>query len=265
MKWWVPFAAIGGLAAVAATVVLVLFLTREDPGARSVDEVVDEFRSDDAASGDAGGPPVGVYELEGSGTESLSVPPISQSDGDVMPMAISATDDGCWTMRIDFNEAHWQDWRLCREGDRIMESGGQTFQRWDLGATAIENLSEFVCDPPVVFADLAAEVGDATERSCAGTNDALDGEMVTTGVDEVIGIETIEIGGEDVEVIHLRSDQTASGAQTGTMANHLWVRRSDGLPVRAERDVTMDTDSVVGTVTYTETGSWQLRSLEPRR
>ncbi len=179
-------------------------------------------------------------------------------------MSISATKGDCWTMRIDFNEAHWQDWELCRVGDKVMEAGGQTFQRWDLGATAIENISDFVCDPPVVFVDLEAEPGDAAKRSCVGTNDAVEGEMVSAGTDTVVGIEDVAIGGEQVEAIKIRSDQSASGSQTGSIVNHFWFRRSDGLPLRSERDVTMDTDSVVGKVTYTENGSWELRSLEPQ-
>ena len=125
-----PVGIVAGLVVIAVGVLVVLFITREDPGARSIDEAVEEFRSDTDGGGTspgdgaaAGGPPAGVYLLEGSGTESLSFPPLSQSDGETMPMTVGATDGGCWTVRIDYNEAHWQDWNLCRDGDSVIESG----------------------------------------------------------------------------------------------------------------------------------------------
>jgi hypothetical protein len=269
-RWWLSVGIVASLVVIALGVLVVLFITREDPGARSIDEAVEEFRSDTDGGGtspgdgaSAGGPPVGVYLLEGSGTESLSFPPLSQSDGETMPMTVGATDGGCWTVRIDYNEAHWQDWNLCRDGDSVIENGGSTFQRWDLGATTIENTSTFVCEPPVVFVDLAASEGDTAQRSCTGINDAVGGETLTSGTDTVVGVEEIPIGGEPVEAVHVRSDQTVSGAQTGTVEWDFWFRTSDGLPLRGQRSSMINSDSPVGTITYDEDGTWELTSTEP--
>jgi hypothetical protein len=269
-RWWLPVGIVAGLVVIAVGVLVVLFITREDPGARSIDEAVDEFRSDTDGGGTspgggaaAGGPPAGVYLLEGSGTESLSFPPLGQSDGETMPMTVGATDGGCWTARIDYNEAHWQDWNLCRDGDSVIEKGGSTFQRWDLGATTIENTSTFVCEPPVVFVDLSASEGDTAQRSCTGTNDAVGGETLTSGTDTVVAVEEIPIGGEPVEAVHVRSDQTVSGAQSGTVEWDFWFRTSDGLPLRGQRSSTINSDSPVGTITYDEDGTWELISTEP--
>ena len=68
-----PLVAVAGLAVVGVGVMVVLFLTREDPGARPVEEAVEDFRSstDDAADV---GPTPGVYELEGEGSEAISFP-----------------------------------------------------------------------------------------------------------------------------------------------------------------------------------------------
>jgi hypothetical protein len=43
------------------------------------------------------------------------------------------------------------------------------------------------------------------------------------------------------------------------------LRASDGLPLRNERSVSVKTGSVVGSVTYTETGSFTLVSLTPTK
>jgi hypothetical protein len=264
VKWWVPFAVLGGIVVLAATVILVMYATREDPEARPMDEAVEDFRSEEV-SGPEVGPPPGVYELEGSGTEAVSFPPNQQSDGDLMPMTISSTVGGCWNLRIDYNEAHWEDWQLCGEGDRVIETGNRTYQRWDFGAVAIENTSTFTCDPPVTFVDLAAEPGDTTERSCVGTNEQVEGETFNSGTDTVVGIETVTVGGEEYEAMRVRSDQDVSGSQTGTITLEFWIRTSDGLPLRGERSKTVDSDSPIGPITYTENGSWRLGTAAPTR
>ncbi|MGI9577774.1 MAG: hypothetical protein ACR2OH_06225 [Microthrixaceae bacterium] len=262
-RWWLPVAVVGFTVAVAGVALVLLFVNRDEPGARSVDDALEDFRADHDGGEGSDGPPAGVYRLEGSGTEALSFPPLSQSDGETMPMTIGGTSNGCWSMRIDFNEAHWQDWQLCRDGTTIAESGGRTFQRWDLGATTIDNTSSFVCEPPVVFVDLGAPEGTTTQRSCAGTNEAVDGETVTAGTDTVVAHEELTIGTDRIEAVHIRSDQVASGAQTGSITNDFWFRRADGLPLRGERSSTIESNSPVGTITYTENGNWQLTSVEP--
>ena len=276
MRWWVPFAVLGAVGLVALGVVAVLFVTRDDPEARSVDDALEEFRSgndegDGAAAGGEGAaadatPPAGVYELLGEGREAISFPPVQQTDGATMPMTVSPTDDsGCFTVRIDYNEAHWQDWALCRDGELMIEDGGRTFQRWDLGAAQVENLSTFVCDPPITFIDFAAGDGQVDERSCEGTNDAVEGTTVTSGTDTHAGRVTLTIGGEEVEAIHVVQDHVVSGAQSGVSNNEYWFRASDGLPLKGLRSSTIDSESPVGTVTYTEQGRWELSSTSPQR
>lgn len=43
-----------------------------------------------------------------------------------MPMTTAAGSGGCWTLRIDCNEAHWQDWDLGEEGNMVMDERGHT-------------------------------------------------------------------------------------------------------------------------------------------
>jgi hypothetical protein len=259
-RWWI--AGIVAAVVVAVVVPLVLFATREDPKAKDIGEAVDEF---EPGEGDAtaDGPAPGVYEAAGEGREAISFPPVSQRDGDVVPVTVEAAAEGCWTVTVDYNEAHWQDWTYCPDGEVVTDRGGQTYQRWDFGATKVENTSTFTCDPPAVMIDPGAEPGDSWDQRCTGTNTQAAGESTSTGPYTFVGIESLEVDGEQVETRHHRQERTISGAQTGTDVVHFWFAVDDHLPIRMEREVRIDSDSPVGTVTYTEEGSWQLTSLEP--
>ena len=268
-RWWMPLAAVGSLLLIGAGVIVVLFITRENPDARPVGEAVEEFRSSTSQRPDPDALPgelsIGVYRLEGEGKEAISIPPVEQADGSTMPMTIAAGTDGCRTIRIDYNEAHWQNWSLCPEGRTLMETGGLTFQRWDFGSIVVENLSTFVCDPAVPFVVLDAEPGDVFDRSCTGTNDQIPGSTVSSGKLSVVGIESIDVDGEAIEAMHVRLHNDLTGAQTGTEDLELWFSTTDGLPLRGVRSVTVDSDSPIGTITYTEEGTWQLSSTVPQR
>ena len=94
---------LGGTTLVAVSVAVVggMYLFRDRPEARSVDAAVERFRSSTTLTPGTtvpfDRPVVGVYEAEGSGRESLSVPPNSQADGDVLKgrseMALSVAED----------------------------------------------------------------------------------------------------------------------------------------------------------------------------
>ena len=273
-----PVAALGAIALVAVAVVAGLFVSREDPEARPVDEAVEDFRSTEDNGDDAPTelrPTSGVYQLSGQGHEAISFPPVTQTDGSTMPMTISSLPEGCWRLRVDYNEAHWQDWELCPDGDLLLEMGGHTFQRWDFGAAQVENLSTFTCDPPAPFAvfdverdgsdDSDSESNEVMERSCTGLNDQVEGTTVTSGTITVVGIETVEVDGEELEAVRFRTENVISGAQSGVNDFDMWLSTTDGLPLRGERNVRVDSDSPIGTITYTEEGSWQLDSTTPQR
>lgn len=243
---------------------VVLFVTREDPDAKDVDEAVEEYRATSAATtvSSAARPAAGVYLAEGSGTEELSFPPLDQEDGPRLPLTVEHLADGCWRWTIDFNEAHSQSWDYCADAGRILEQGGETFQRWDLGATTIESVAEFRCEPPNVVSDIDAQPGAVEVGSCTGTNSAIEGATVTEGPTTYVGPDELEIGGEMVPVRRYRQDLVISGAQVGTNRVDYWLDES-GLTVRMERVVSVATDSPVGDITYEEAGEWQLTSLEP--
>lgn len=259
--------AVGVVLAVIIGFVAWSVLEIDSPGPASVDDALDRLHQNGGADGPEAAitPPEGVYDYEGEGREEISFPPLSQQDGEQMPGTVTHGRRGCWAFRIDFNAAHWQEWRYCPDagGAGVAEVGGRTGQTWDLGVSQVSNVSVFVCDPPIpLLAPPAA--GTTTEQSCSGTNSALEGETTSSGPSLYVGPATITVDGEDVPTMHFQRERRLTGSQEGQEHTEAWFR-DDGLLVRYQRDIEVRTDSPVGAITYTETGSFQLSRLEPRR
>jgi hypothetical protein len=211
-------------------------------------------------------PAAGVYVYRGSGTEHLSLPPKTQQQGPEMPATVTHRSDGCWTFRLDYSNQHWQTWIYCPRNGGLVERGGQTFERWDFVFTKYDSTSTFTCDPPSVVIRDGMHSGDRWRQQCRGTSSGTTGEGVTSGPYTVVNDDaSVVVGGTRVPAYHLRQERTLSGSQHGTQTADLWFAKDNGLPLRNERSVVVRTDTAVGSSTYTERGSFQLTSLEPRR
>jgi hypothetical protein len=209
-------------------------------------------------------PPAGVYLFRGSGTEHLSLPPKSQHQGTRMPATVTHRADGCWIFRIDYNTAHWQTWIYCPRNGGLVELGGQTFERWDFVVTKYDSTSTFACAPPSVTIRATMHAGDAWRQSCTGTSSGTKGVATTSGPYTFVGRENVDVGKTAVAAYHFHQVRTVSGSQTGTQDTELWFAVNDGLPLRNERNVTIRTDTAIGTSTYTEHGSFELTSPKPQ-
>jgi hypothetical protein len=236
------------------------------PDARPVSVNEAEKRLDGAAGDGANGaafiPAEGVYSYTGSGSEALSIPPKSQAEGPEMPATVLHHAHGCWTFRIDYSTNHWQDWRYCARDGRLVDQGGRTFQRWDFVVSTIENTSTFPCDPPSVVLRSDMVPGETWQQSCAGTNTSVSGSTVSSGEIRFVGVEPFDVGGTQVDAFHFVQHRTLSGAQHGEANSELWFA-PNGLPLRNQRHIVVDTDSPIGSITYTEDGTFTLTSLEP--
>ena len=207
-------------------------------------------------------PAAGVYEFTGSGTEELSLPPLSQDQGPTIPATVEHGAAGCWSIRFDYSTNHWQTWSYCVRGTDLVEVGGLTWQRWMVGATAITNLTTSTCDDaPVLPAEREADQ-EWTAR-CTSTNEAVSGEAVSEGPYRFVGEETVAVGGVDVVTAHFVREREMSGAQEGTERSEVWFAVESGLPVRNEREIAVETDTPVGASTYTERGEFRLTGLDP--
>lgn len=251
--------------AVAAGIVLWNRSGAHEASTREAERRFEQSSSTQRANPSVLRPAAGVYAYRGTGTEHLSLPPKSQHQGPRMPATVTHRADGCWTFRIDYNSAHWQTWIYCPRRGGLVELGGETFERWDFVFTKYDSTSSFTCDPPSVAIRATMHAGDHWPQRCTGTSSGSTGTATTAGPYTFVAEEDVTVGGSAVPAYHFRQQRTLGGNQSGTQRADLWFAVKDGLPLRNERQVTVHTDTPIGSSTYTERGSFELTALRPRR
>ena len=234
--------------------------SRSDARPVSLDEARRRFLEDRVDGAGAAGPYTpaeGVYAYTGSGSEELSSPPKSQSEGPEMPGTVRHGVDGCWSFRLDYSSNHWREWRFCADASSLRARGTTVYQRWDFVVSAIDNTAVVRCRPFAVVIAAGMQPGDRWTSTCRGENSAISGVSVTEGTHRFVGRETVQVGGVPVEAMHFRDDGVVSGAQTGTEQFDLWLA-DDGLVVKGRQRIVVDSDSPVGRITYTQEGEFAL-------
>jgi hypothetical protein len=216
-----------------------------------------------APEGQFGPPAAGVYLYEGEGTENTSFPPLTEDQGPTMPSTITPDGEGCWRFRIDYNSHHWQDWRYCGDPSGIVSTGGTTFARREVGTFNADNTSTFTCSENETMLWAGMAVGESREGACTGTSDLMGGSTTSRTRTTYVGDEDIDVGGQTVRARHLRYDNEISGSQEGSEQAHWWVDPLTMLPIRLERDLSVDTTLGTLRITYTEVTSLELTSLTP--
>jgi len=208
-------------------------------------------------------PPAGVYTYRGSGSEHLDKPPKTQQHGPVIPATVIDQPNGCWDFRVDYNAAHWQSWTFCPHNGGLEDAGGATYENWNFVAFQVKTKSTMSCQSTVLFRR-AMRVGDHSDGTCTGTESDVGGVTTTSGPDEFLGTEQVDVGGVTVAAYHVREDHAISGAQSGTTQDDFWLATTNGMPLRNERKYVVKSESPIGPVTYTEAGSFALTSLVPQ-
>lgn len=264
---------VAGVVATVAAVMLLWIVLRDDARPVAVNEARDRLSSttgstpleggDDPASTAAVRPSPGVYRYTGDGTETLSTPPLSQTQGPEMPATVTHEGDDCWVFRLDYSTNHWQQWRYCWVGHDLVEAGGDSWQRWMIGPTAFTNAGVFECTADTVVIPADRRDGQSWSGTCTGTNDATEGTMTSSGPYRFVGETTLRISDGDVDALHFVRERTMSGAQTGTERSEVWFDATTGLPLRNERQLQAQTDTIIGASTYDEEGWFQLAEIGP--
>jgi len=213
----------------------------------------------------AGRPAPGVYQYTGSGTEKLSLPPLSQTEGPSIPGTVTLQGANCWVFRIDYSTHHWETWRYCLHDGDLWEAGGQTWQLWSIGLLNVTNLSTFTCSPGSMSLPSKASVDEVWVSRCTGTNTSVKGQTISTGPYRFMGLTTISVGGTPVRTAHFLRIRTDIGAQRGTERSEIWLSTSNGLPLRLQQAIKVTTSTFLGTSTYTQVGVFALASLVPHR
>ncbi|HLM96131.1 MAG TPA: hypothetical protein VK283_07430 [Acidimicrobiales bacterium] len=215
------------------------------------------------AAADTARPAPGVYGYSGTGSEKLSLPPLSQAEGPSMPGTVTLAGPNCFVFRIDYSTHHWETWRYCLHGRNLWESGGQSWQLWAIGPLHVTNLSSFNCAPRSMALPAEVAVGESWMSSCTGTNTSVTGKTVSAGPYRFEGFTTVSVGGTPVRAAHFLRLRTDSGAQHGTERSEVWFSASTGLPLRVDQDIKVTSPTPFGTSTYAQVGTFALDSMVP--
>jgi len=271
LRWIALFGSIVAVVvAIPIIVLLSMFVFRDNPGAKSLDDALEAFRNGDSSAVESIGavvtrPPSGVYQADASGKASISFPPTSQNYGASVPVTVTHRGDSCWTTTVDFNTAFQQRWDYCIENGVLTEHGNYTTTAWDLGAASITNKSEFLCSPPGTLISPGERRNEVSTYICSGTSDNIEGTTTSSVTFESLGMATLTVGDTQVPTFHYKERDELTGPQRGSTVIDYWYAAADMLLVRMERHIDLRTNSPVGDVTYREDGEWQLSTLTPSR
>ncbi len=263
-RWLVVGLAVALVVVIAG--VAITILRGRPPEQASVDEAVEQYRTTAPPSTEPPAPDrptPGVYTATGDGREKLSFQTSEQPIGPTIPVTVTLKGDDCFDVRVDYNANHWQSWRYCQRDGGLVDTGGEVYQRFDLVVVSPESLSTSVCDPPAVVVRAGMTEGETWDQTCTVTSPDT-GDSTTSGPHLFVGREDILVGSELVETHHVRDQRTYSGDQEGAGTVDLWLDIRTGLPVRMSWNLRIDSPSPIGSVTYTEEGTWTLDSLQPR-
>jgi hypothetical protein len=237
------------------------FFGRAEARPVSSDAALQQFRESGATGAqDDGRPALGVYRAIATGSEDIGVPGLTESFGPEAPVTVTHGDGGCFTYRADLNNHHWRSWTFCPTSDATFAlRSADTSTVRDVPGLSVDSLTSYTCQTPVPYLWPDPAVGDTRSGSCTGTSDTIKGLTGDAGSVEVLELGTLTVEGTEVAVVHLRSTDTFTDAQTGTEVDEWWLDARTGLPLKLVIDA--DLTSSVGD--YIEKGTLELISLTP--
>jgi hypothetical protein len=161
---------------------------------------------------------------------------------------------GCGSLvRWEALEERWEEWDYCADGSMV---GKQTYHEW----FNIGNLDLWACAPPVPGPGEPGETATGLcTRTASGNAEAAE-DSVTF---ETIGYETLSVGGEEVETLHVRATSEGTGGTVLDRTTDTWLLPGTQLIVRQTVQSTSVTQSRVGTVNSYEEYELNLVSLVP--
>jgi hypothetical protein len=229
---------------------------------------VQRFRQGERAHDPAGGPGPsrGIYLYRGSGTETISVPPKSLTEGPGFPGTVADRPGGCFDFRLDFSDAHWQSWTYCLRNGALVTSSKAGYYLWDFVAFSVDDTSTFTCSPAGVTIPARIVVGTHDTVSCTGKNDHLSiGPVYMKGTSTVVATKTLRVGTISVPAVRVREIVDFTGGQKGTNETDTWFSVAAGLPLRGTWSTVVSTPSPVGNSTLHASGDFTLESTTPQR
>ena len=253
-KVWIGVA-LGLLGLIGGALVFRAWLFKS-PDPVDIDSVIDEFENRTTmpnSTVDQGLLTEGVYLYDTIGFEAVKGRISTRNDyTEITPITVRWTECGV-DYRWDAMSTRWDQLSLCLEERGLFEF--QTTEQHEF--FRVRETRTYKCDDRALLVPSAVVKGDFWEAICR------DVDAQTNRTTTVEGIESLLVGGEEVEVIHIGINQDLVGSAVGTARIDYWFRQSDGLIVRYEKQISAERDTPIGSVTYSEDVEITLRSLNP--
>jgi hypothetical protein len=199
-------------------------------------------------------PADGVYLYNTTGSEEVDILGGAHHDYPAQT-TITVQRAGCGLVtRWDAIRERWDERRSCLVDRR--QDVREVIQYHEFFGTADER--HFTCDPGS-FDRPADETPGATWTVRCATDDT-----VATTTLTLVGVESVDVGGQSVEALHVRSVTSVDGATKGTQRFESWLLRTNGLLVRRVSTNDSISNSPFGKTHYREHYELRLTSLQPQ-
>jgi hypothetical protein len=242
------FIAGGILVAVVVAGVVVLFAFRDRATSVDPEEIVVTVTTGGGAPGD-----YGLYTYETTGYETTDALAGSRHDYPAQTY-LTIQPGGCGTLvRWQGLEQRYEEWDLCADGTM---TGWSSFHQW----FGVENTDVWKCPEPM---PVQGEPGASWQAECDRVSSQEAGEGHKTLAYEVVGPETLTVGDETVETLHVRISSLQTGGSEGYGLTDLWYLPGTNLPVRWVEQASSTTDTRIGAVGWAEQFEALLTSLQP--
>ena len=196
----------------------------------------------------------GVYSYATEGSEQVDALGGARHDYPASS-TITYTRSGCGTTE------RWQPLQE-RIGESLECAGADgselrgSFQRREFFGRS--QVVRYTCSPGAPLLPRDPQPGRVTRGGCRSDDSTL--ALTTT----VVALESLNVDGTAVPVVHLRIAGTLTGSTRGRSDRDVWLARADGLLVQADSRTDTDADTEGGTVRYQESYRLRLSSLTPR-
>ena len=199
-------------------------------------------------------PADGVYLYNTSGSEDVDILGSAHHDYPAQT-TITVQRTGCGLLtRWDALRERWDERRSCLVDRR--QDMRDVIQHHEFFGTADEH--HFTCDPGS-FDRPADETPGATWTIRCATDDT-----VATTTLTLVGVESVDAGGQSVDALHVRSVTSVDGATKGSQRVDSWLLRTNGLLVRRVSTNHSISNTSLGKARYREHYELRLTSLQPR-
>jgi hypothetical protein len=238
---WVG-AATGSVAVVGATLIFAFWDRATPVDARDVAGSLDR-----AIVGEHPGE-YGLYVYETTGHETTDALGGGRHDYPAETY-LTIVPGGCGTLvRWQALAERWTEWEICDDGTL---AGWESYHEW----FGVGNLDDWTCPapPPVI-----GEPGESWPAICAE-----EGRTQSMRFD-VVGLETLVVGGEEVETLHVRQTDASTGDTDGEGTADVWILPGTLLVVQRVAGSVSVTESRIGPVRYAEEYRLKLTSMTPR-